>query len=95
MSQTTLIRVRDKKMMRKDARGVCEHQTSELIRQGDVNLKYDSDLTRIIKLLIAKRKSLSARVCVCVCVCNRERCRYKKRKGVCRSETLRVFQELV
>lgn len=95
MSQMTLIRVRDKKMMRKDARGVCEHQTSELIRQGDVNLKYDSDLTRIIKLLIAKRKRESVCSCVCVCVCNRERRRYKKRKGVCRSETLRVFQELV
>ena len=68
--------------MRKDAQGTCvSHKNSGLIRQGGVNLKYDSDLTRIITPLTAKQ-SECVYVCVCVCVSERERETHIKREKV-------------
>lgn len=55
-------------MTRKDAGVRVSHKNSGLIRQGGVNLKYDSDLTSIIKPLIVKQRKRG-----CVSVCARER----------------------
>lgn len=49
-------------MARKDAQGVTESENSGLIWQGGMNLKWDSDLTRIMKPLVAKKRgSVSVR----------------------------------
>lgn len=74
---------------------VCvSHKNSGLIRQGGENLKYDSDLTRIIKPLIAQMTE---------CVCERVRqtdilrgkvfvgqsaSKYFKRESMCRKSVL-------